>query len=219
MASATLITRPDGTLGAKFTLADGRRCVYSVEVHDGAPTFTGLEIVGEPISARSLRAIPVGAHLAQLHATLARMASEGRSWVELVADGEHIPPAPGASGEFAIGFGAADWDRQMLESAGVAHVTAPRKRRGRPGRPDIFYARLAASYVEALMAGSRSPTADVAKNFLYSPEHVRDAIHTARERGLLSRPPGKGRPGGQLTERAKAMLDGGATSESTPEGT
>jgi hypothetical protein len=86
-------------------------------------------------------------------------------------------------------------------------LEAPR-RVGRRGRPDLYYARLAAAYVSAVESGNPRPVAAVAEQLGdgYSSAYVRDALHRARERGLLIRPP-RGRAGGRLTNKALAMLD------------
>lgn len=75
----------------------------------------------------------------------------------------------------------------------------------RRGRSDLFYARLAASYAARTDAGSRRPVADVARTVKMSTAQVRDAIHTARQRGLLTKA-AAGRPGGALTPRGAALL-------------
>ena len=74
--------------------------------------------------------------------------------------------------------------------------------------PDERYARIAAAYVARVEAGSRHAGADVASasRGTLSAAQVRDAIHTARGRGLLTPTTKQGRPGGQLTPRAEALL-------------
>lgn len=98
-------------------------------------------------------------------------------------------------------------------------LDAPR-RPGRKRRPDRYYAEIAATYVHALGRGSRHPVVDVARELSaasdgapYPAEYVRDALHAARKRGLLtSGPPGLA--GGELTDKARATLanDGGGAS-------
>lgn len=80
-----------------------------------------------------------------------------------------------------------------------------KSRRG-GGRPDRFYAQIAAAYLARLEAGSRHPVADVAQRRKLSAPQVRDAIHTARERGLLTATSKQGRPGGALTALARTLL-------------
>ena len=81
-------------------------------------------------------------------------------------------------------------------------VSAPRRPASK-GRDDRFYAAVASLYVEALETGSRKPVVDAAKMLsatkrgTYEPAYVRDLLHVARQRDLLTRPP-KGRAGGQF---------------------
>jgi hypothetical protein len=78
------------------------------------------------------------------------------------------------------------------------------RRPGRKGRPDVFYAELAKKYVE-LLEGTSTPTKDLAERLGYSPSSVRDFLHQARRRELLS-PAVKGMAGGELTNKAMWLL-------------
>jgi hypothetical protein len=82
---------------------------------------------------------------------------------------------------------------------------AARRRPGRRGRSDRFYAELAVEYARAMAAGSRTPVKDLARELALPESAVRDLVHQARVRGLLTRS-GRGQPGGQPTERARALL-------------
>lgn len=84
---------------------------------------------------------------------------------------------------------------------------APRP--GRRGRGDRFYAEVAALYVRAL--DRPAPVKQVATWLKYSTSRVRDLLHEARRRGLLTGSP-RGRAGGELTQRGRDLLvdnDGG----------
>lgn len=78
-------------------------------------------------------------------------------------------------------------------------------RPGRKGRPDVFYALLAAQYVELLKTTS-TPTKDLSELRNYSASSTRDFLNQARTRGLLTRS-AKGRAGGELTEKARELLN------------
>jgi hypothetical protein len=81
-----------------------------------------------------------------------------------------------------------------------------RPRAARAGTlPDAFYARLAAEYVRLIERGSRRPVVELATRHRLRPAQMRDRIHEARERGLLTLGY-QGRPGGVVTPRAQAML-------------
>jgi hypothetical protein len=83
----------------------------------------------------------------------------------------------------------------------------PRRGPGRKGHSNEFYAQLADDYVTAIKAGSRSPAADVARRRRLSAPRVRDMLHEARHRGLLTPATMPGRRGpADLTERGRAVL-------------
>jgi hypothetical protein len=108
--------------------------------------------------------------------------------------------------------------KQLLGAHGIPLGARPAKRRpGRAGRADAYYLAFAMAYVERLAEGSRRPVQDLAEHppkaikgyvsdgLVASPATVRDIIHQARVRGLLTGSP-PGRPGGELTPKAKDML-------------
>lgn len=108
--------------------------------------------------------------------------------------------------------------KQLLGGHGIRlGAEMARRHPGRAGRPDSFYLAWAQAYFERLAAGSRRPIKDLAqrpprtiKGYVsdgdrVSEATVRDIIHEARERGLLTRSP-KGRAGGELTPKAIRML-------------
>lgn len=77
---------------------------------------------------------------------------------------------------------------------------------GRAGHPDLEYALLAAKYVE-LVQTSEHPVRDLAKAEGRSEPRIRGLLTAARSRGLLTAAP-SGRAGGELTDKAKALLGG-----------
>jgi len=77
-------------------------------------------------------------------------------------------------------------------------------RPGKVGRPDIFYARVAAKYV-GLRETSSSPTKDLAVYLYVSQSQARDLIHEARHRRLLTKTK-RGVAGGELTPKARDLL-------------
>ena len=78
-------------------------------------------------------------------------------------------------------------------------------RPGSVGRPDRYFAEWAFAYAKKLAEGSRSPIKDLAAEHGRSPGQVRDLIHDARVRGLLSRER-QGRAAGSLTPKAIRLL-------------
>lgn len=96
--------------------------------------------------------------------------------------------------------------RQAEPKADEIRRTIEREWRQRSAWPDERYAHISSVYVERLEAGSRSPVADVAKRFhAYATSQVRDAIRTARERGILTET-AQGRAGGRLTAYGESLL-------------
>jgi hypothetical protein len=92
-----------------------------------------------------------------------------------------------------------------LALPGVAPFGRKESTRRRAGKPDRFYAEVAAEYVRLLTKRSRRPVADLAKRRGLKPAQARDAIRTARERQLLSWGHW-GKPDGYLTQRAEQLL-------------
>lgn len=80
------------------------------------------------------------------------------------------------------------------------------RRPGRRGRPDEFYAELAAEYVE-LVGQGLPPVKTMAHRRSLSVSQVNNLIHEARRRGLLDPPPSPGQAGGVLTPRARKLLN------------
>lgn len=94
-------------------------------------------------------------------------------------------------------------------------------------RGDRFLASVARLYVEAVERGSRRPIVDLqsALNDRNSPPlpalsagQTRDLVAKARREGLLTRPEDGGtRAGGQLTQKAERLLDGGSDTMTQPD--
>ena len=80
----------------------------------------------------------------------------------------------------------------------------PRRAR-KAGRPDRFYAQLAATYTRVVSRGGRHPIKDIAKRRRVEPSTVREWIREARARGLLTTGT-RGRASGQLTPFAQRVL-------------
>lgn len=73
---------------------------------------------------------------------------------------------------------------------------------------DLRLAKIAAVYVDVLLHRSPKANADCAERLGLSPSQVRDAIHKARVRKLLTPSRGQGYAGGELTSTARALLEG-----------
>ncbi|MDP8975154.1 MAG: hypothetical protein M3N28_02075 [Actinomycetota bacterium] len=99
---------------------------------------------------------------------------------------------------------------ELPATSGASGQPTRSARVGRPGsagRPDRQYAEWAFRYAKKLAEGSRSPIKDLAAEHGRSPGQVRDLIHDARVRGLLSKER-QGRAAGSLTPKAIQLLRG-----------
>ena len=132
------------------------------------------------LTAQTLRAVRLGGHVTQARDVLA--------WI-VKRHGRKLF-APGHS----------------LGELGLLPPDQARPRRARnAGRPDRFYARLAATYAGLVSRGVRHPIKDMAKRRRVEPPTVRDWIREARVRGLLTTGT-RGRASGQLTPFAQRVL-------------
>ncbi len=93
-----------------------------------------------------------------------------------------------------------------LIHAGAGRIVKSYGRRGRLGPGNARLARIASLYVEALNRRSRTQNVDVARQLKMEGSQVRDAIHLARQKGLLSSTRQRGVPGGELTPKAVELL-------------
>lgn len=97
--------------------------------------------------------------------------------------------------------------RQAGAYVGVTPDVSVGTRVGRRGRGDRYYAVWAAEYVEALTRSVR-PVDDLAQRHNLSASQIRNLMHSCRRRGLLTASP-PGRAGGELTSRARDLLEEG----------
>jgi hypothetical protein len=110
------------------------------------------------------------------------------------------------------GSGPADRrDANVAMQLAWARGFEEQQRPGRRGRPALFYAQLARSYTVALEADPAKPVPELKRRLesdgIYlSISQIRDLLHQARRKGMLTRAP-KGRPGGELTEDARRLLE------------
>lgn len=175
---------------------------FDLTEQDGRPVVTGVHVLafGQRVplgglNANVLRRIRLGA----VDEALREWREDRRS-----PKGWDMPGWPSAA------LKELEEETELLFAALDPWLTTPR-RPGRQGRSDEDYARLAAAYVDLIDRGSRSPIRDLAEELRarggdwLADESVRQLIHAARARGLLSAsPPGKA--GGALTPIAIELL-------------
>jgi hypothetical protein len=105
-------------------------------------------------------------------------------------------------------YGRKLFEQDAIQALGL---TPPDEARPRParraGRPDRFYAGLAAQYVAMVERGSRRPVAEIAARRGLPAARVRDMLHEARERKLLT-PGFPGKSAGALMPRAEGLVKG-----------
>jgi hypothetical protein len=100
-------------------------------------------------------------------------------------------------------------DMRLLTRHGFTPATGQAtSRSGRPpAHDDCFYAKLAQDYVRIIEHGNaRSPVKELARERSFSPEHMGQLLHKAREHGMLTAIPKRGLAGGRLTAFAKSLL-------------
>jgi hypothetical protein len=94
----------------------------------------------------------------------------------------------------------------FLGDEGLKQVAEESRRHPRRrGRPDPFYAKVAAEYVAEVESGNRRPVRALAQRLGSSAEYVRQVLTEARRRGFLTTTR-RGVPGGELTPKARELL-------------
>lgn len=168
-----------------------------------APATADAGLPGEPwpldpakvprrgLERRMLGKVPVGRFVPQVLAGLSEAAAYQAS-----GPGTFVPRGMWVTGH-------------LVEAIPALAGLAPRPRpRRNVGRDDDFYARLAAQYVKRIRAGSSTPVKDIAEQRGGdTAAHIRDLLHEARQRGLLTKGV-TGKSEGALTPRAVALLKG-----------
>jgi hypothetical protein len=148
---------------------------------------TATDVPRRGLERRFLVKVPVGRYVAAVMATVNQAATVPGKQAAIHVTGMNLP-----------------FLNKLLPGA---EKLAPRPRATRDfGRGDRWYALLAAEYVERLAGGSTSPVKDIAAKCGETAAHIRDWLHEARVRGLLSKGEA-GRRGGYLLARARTVLN------------
>jgi hypothetical protein len=163
-------------------------------------TFQGGDVCGfdvrriedsVPITARRLKVIPFGA--------IEQCARERiHSWLT-----EYVAGRPEAAKRVSTVL--EDW-LAVFDIGGSVEAESIDAR-------DRKLAPIAKRYTETI--GDRDQVRILATEFDYSPDHIPNLIRQARKRGLLS-PTTRGRAGGELTGKARAILSGEPVGASAP---
>lgn len=115
-----------------------------------------------------------------------------------------------------------DLSRQFLARAAKSQALSAElpKRTGRRGNGIDHYLLWAVRYAQKTATGVAHPIAALAKETGEEANYIRDTIHEARRRGLLTKPPGGepgrrggGRAGGELTDEALNLLENRSTED------
>jgi hypothetical protein len=125
------------------------------------------------------------------------------TWIKKFAFGSALNAAKRETGWWRLvrGEPLSDDDRAAIEVLPSGHTFRP------PGLGVDYYADVARRYVDALAAGSTSPTKDVAEGLGVEAETATNHVRRARDLDLLApKKPGRGRPRGELTPTAAAIL-------------
>jgi hypothetical protein len=197
---------PDGWLEAP--LGDGWIAAYRLVLQDGHPVLGELRIFPDDPRQRNARKLP-GRWRGELDGVTARVPRGGLSarLLRQVRPGFHVRHLTAFLDQLHRTRPELFTPGRGLASIGFTRPgqrTGPR--RGRPSRPAIFYARLAAAYVASIERGSLHPVRDLARRFRLQPSQARDAVHQARRRGFLTGSGKQGALGGALTDQARQLL-------------
>ena len=156
---------------------------------------------GKALSARQLRAAPVGAMERSIRREVAGTGEAMQTFTTLYR----------GLVERWLPEGSAERAELLDQAAGLPEFArsladfAERPRTGPAGRDDRSYAALAALYVRLINDGEQRPIRAVADRLGLAEKTVQNHLFKARERGLLTSL-GRGRAGGQLTDKAKEIL-------------
>ena len=204
---------------------------YTFEVREGQPVFTGIEVFpgdarklklsrdgrepaspGPPggLTATALRGVRLGDHLAELYNSLAQRLEEAEGAREVGPRPSQLPPGPlrphGDVLPAVATFHAEDYGLSPEE------LEKKPRRRGRRGESDPWYAQVAQRYATAVTGSQRHRVAAAVAEEMsrelksyYTARHVKELVYEARQRGFLT-PTQRGRAGGNLTDRARAVL-------------
>jgi hypothetical protein len=94
--------------------------------------------------------------------------------------------------------------KETLLASGAAMISALGERPGRKGRPDEHYLPLVVEYLRLVNDGDRAPFATLAGRLNHEASTIRNRLHEARRRQLLTGSSGKA--GGALTPKAYELL-------------
>jgi hypothetical protein len=149
----------------------------------------GRRVPASPLTAEALRGVsPTDAHH---FLSVSRVMSE-----------------PTADTMTGLAEAAMAGERRRRRKRGASRVFAT----GMRPDPDVHLAAFAQLYVDLVRRGSRSPIADIAAaNPRWDRTYVSDQVFLAREKGFLT-PERYGQVGGELTLKARRVLQGAARS-------
>ncbi len=187
----------NGAPGIQFELEaarDGRLLSWTAKVSSGGS-----------VTARLLRSAPIGAMeravRREVGASVVRRSESIEAGQWEIADYDLMRFRPETPGEIAEHLEEhRRWSQWRADFA-------ERPRTGPAGRSDASYAALADAYIKELDKGEKNPVRTLADSLHLGEKTIRNYLFKARERGLLTSL-GQGKAGGELTDKAKEILDG-----------
>ena len=203
------VERGGERLRLRRTTDDGWRIESLYTLSDNELVLTELHITPSPVDPRSGQRIHSAIFASRLASWSSPITSRLLREVRLDEDrdlAKRLAPKHG------VPLGSRGSPLDELDRLVERAVPVFRKMRtveadhpGRRGRPDEYLAIIALVYVSMLTSKSPNPVRETAARLELAPEYVRDALHRARVRELLTRAP-RGRAGGTLTPKALEVL-------------
>lgn len=207
LESVTLFGPGGPSVWIREPLPGGWVAAYHFALQEGVPVLTSLRVYA-PAQVAALRAegeslgngevddvggdeVPAGGLTSRTLRSLRPTAALGRVLAQ--------PRRPTSGGDIFDAFAMGEW-RELVAKYDQTGATEPRSRLHR-------LARVAQLYAAGVAERHPNINVTIAEKLGRSPSQVRDDVYAARQEGLLTQGGGHGRTAGQLTQKAREILE------------